>query len=178
MQEGAQALSLGITARASGRLPHELMPPIESDLLESDFDTAVNAALYLCERRRDVEDIKAQANRTGFEVARILAPLWGGEVEEAEAETGRRARHEHTFAGGKCECGLRQKDGVTFYGELQIECDEHKLVGGKCVRCHGREIAPGIVSVPTPRIVSCEHRKFQTLPNGSLYCLYCHETGN
>ncbi|MDQ3744184.1 MAG: hypothetical protein M3444_07370 [Acidobacteriota bacterium] len=158
---------------------------MENELVEDDFDAAVVVGLYLCERRRDESDIKAQANRVGFEVARILAPLWGGEVGEAETETGERGKHEHTFIDGKCTselCGLRQQDGVTFYGELPIECDEHKVVkcgdGQRCIKCGGREVMPGVVTVPAPRIMSCEHRKFKPLPDGSLRCLYCGQTGN
>lgn len=45
----------------AGRLPSELMPPIENDLAASDFDDAVALHLYLFERRSALDDLKSQA---------------------------------------------------------------------------------------------------------------------
>jgi hypothetical protein len=44
------------------------MPPMESDLLESDFDAAVNSHLYLFESRRDEQRIIRQAELIGLYV--------------------------------------------------------------------------------------------------------------
>jgi hypothetical protein len=58
------------------------MPPMESDLLESDFDAAVSFYVYLFESRRDAERMNAAARATALELARTLAPLFGGKVAD------------------------------------------------------------------------------------------------
>jgi hypothetical protein len=140
------------------------MPPMENELLEDDFDTAVIVGLYLCERRRDENDIKAQANRVGFEVARILAPLWGGEVEEERRKVD---DHEHVFVDGECRgCGLQIKDGVMGYKLFDKEVEGHEIND------------TGFKTKGSRRIISCEHKRHKSLPTGELLCLDCGSVGN
>lgn len=47
---------LGLRARTAGRQPSELLPPIENELAESDFNAAVTLRLHLFERKRDHEE--------------------------------------------------------------------------------------------------------------------------
>lgn len=47
---------LGLRARAAGRQPSELLPPIENQLAESDFNEAVTLALHLFERKQESEE--------------------------------------------------------------------------------------------------------------------------
>lgn len=66
----------------AGRLPSELMPPVEHDLAASDFDDAVVLHLYLFERQRAVEDMKAQA----LMIASALRSDAGGDGGGASSE--------------------------------------------------------------------------------------------
>ena len=77
-----QALSLGVRARASARQPHELMPPMESDLLESDFDSAVNAYLYLFESRRDEQRMVKHAELVGLTIR--VGPVKADDYDDGE----------------------------------------------------------------------------------------------
>lgn len=45
----------------AGRLPSELMPPIESELAASDFDDAVVLHLHLFERQRALNEMQTHA---------------------------------------------------------------------------------------------------------------------
>lgn len=151
---------------------------MESELLEDDFNLAVSTRLYLCERQRDVQDVKAQARAVGHEVARILAPLWGGEVKEADGPDEWRGCVDgegHVFVDGECsKCDLINKDGVMSYGPAPAECEEHDLENGACRKCGGRQI-PGtdFVTKATPLVIKCAHPKVFKNPDGRRRCLTC-----
>jgi hypothetical protein len=115
----------------------------------------VNAHVYLFESRRDAERTKAQARTTAFELARILAPLFGGEVKDDDDGESSRSTCDHTFGeGGMCVlCGLRVKDGVMSYGPEPVECVAHSVVNGQCVKCGGHEFGDEFVTKGSPRIV-------------------------
>ncbi len=133
---------------------------MESDLLESDFDTAVSSHVYLFESRREGQSAKGLARRIAFELARILAPLWGGEVEDEEEELPQRT-HEHVFVDGECDCGLQIKDGVTGYGLFEKEVE-------------GYEIGDtGLKTKGSRRILNCAHAKVFKNPDGRRRCLEC-----
>lgn len=85
----------------------------------------------------------------------------------------------HVFVDGKCRgCDLqRAGDGLLRYGDAPVECDEHKLENGVCVKCGGRDMG-GWVTTPTPRVMECEHGNFKPLPSGQLKCLDCGSVGN
>lgn len=73
---------LGIRARAAGRQPSELLPPIENELAESDLNDAVTLALYLFEQKREAEARLALARATAYELARVIAPGLGLKLNE------------------------------------------------------------------------------------------------
>jgi hypothetical protein len=158
--------------------PSALLPPIENELAEDDFNIAVTTHLYSFERRRAVEELKAQANRTGFELARILAPLFGGEVKERGDEP-TPARHEHTFVDGACTgCDLRNTNGVFHHGPLPVECGEHVFVNDVCATCGGAKLESGHVTKASPRTLGrCEHKNWKP-SGGELLCLDCGARGN
>jgi hypothetical protein len=85
----------------------------------------------------------------------------------------------HFFVDNKCQgCDLRNDGGVLRYGPDPVECDEHEVVEGKCIRCGGWEWEPGMVTKPTPRVLGrCEHERFQVRPEGGVRCLDCGEVG-
>jgi hypothetical protein len=131
------------------------MPPIENELAESDFNDAVNAHLYLFESRRETARMKSLARGVGYEVARILAPLWGGEVKSEDYSWLERAGCDHEFGErGACVfCGLVVEGGVMRYGDAPVECDGHVIVNGECRKCGGQEIADGLVTKGSPRVI-------------------------
>lgn len=96
------------------------MPPIQTELMRIDFDNAVTTFLYLFEDRAASRRLAEQASRTGLEVARVLAPLFGGEVKDyddsqpfghdAGGPLDRPRGCEHIFVDGVCRgCGMDLK---------------------------------------------------------------------
>ncbi|MBA3804100.1 MAG: hypothetical protein H0X14_00065 [Acidobacteria bacterium] len=87
-----------MAARASGRRPSGLLPPIENELVRFDFDLAVSSYVYLFEQREAWRLMKAQARLIAGYTALALA---GGKLPDDEA-TG----CEHEFVDGECRlCG-------------------------------------------------------------------------
>jgi hypothetical protein len=62
------------------------MPPIENPLAESDFNDAVAVNLYLFERRREVDDLKAHALMVADALGTRRAAEAESEFFTAEAE--------------------------------------------------------------------------------------------
>lgn len=88
-----------------------MMPPIENELAESDFDDAVTACLYIFEHKRDVRGRENQARQTAYELARTLAPLWGGKVKEPSG----------SGSGVPCKHKNYKRDGVDL---VCLDCGE------------------------------------------------------
>jgi hypothetical protein len=116
------------------------------------------------------------AVETVREAGRLFLPIWGYELKESRAE--RAPCDPHVFVDGECRgCHLRNDGGVLRYGEDIAECESHMIEDGECTRCGGREILPGVVTRPSPRILGrCEHARHVPF-EGQLKCLDCGSVG-
>ena len=175
-------------ARAAGRQPSELMPPIENELAEDDFNTAVVTRLYRFESAERWRLMKAHARLTA-EYTELLR--LGGTIpddEPIEAATPGPKRDSATCEHVNCrvqgselsclDCGLRNDNGVLRYGESAPACEGHSIVNGICTRCGGHEVIEGLVTKPSPRIIGgCEHKR-HVPEGGQLRCLDCGLLGN
>lgn len=122
--------------------------------------------------------MEAQARLTAYELARMLAPLFGGEMQEPAQLSSDSGCNPHIFVDGECRaCGLKNGGGVLRYGEDAAECDGHVIQDGNCIKCGGRDMG-GWVTSPSPRVLGrCEHARHEPNPGGGLRCLDCGSVG-
>jgi hypothetical protein len=134
--------------------------------------------LYRDEQEQELERVKVLARMTAIETARLLAPMWGYELKEAQGVERSPVEHEHNFIDGKCQgCDLRNTNGVLHHGPLPVECDEHVFVGDVCKRCGGKNMGTWVTSA-SPRIIGqCEHMRHVPNAGGGLRCLDCGNVG-
>lgn len=134
---------------------------------------------YLEEQRLEDRRIEALAILTANNLARILAPALGLE-ERGGGEQDARGGCDHEFGeSGMCVfCGLTNDGGVLRYGREAPECRSHTIMNGECVNCGGREIADGLVTKGTPRVLAdmsgCEHKvRFKNPGAEKPHCVEC-----